>query len=212
MRGKLLALVLLALCAGCGGGDDDGGQASGACEEVEAPAAREAPQLDLPKGTLDPTKSWALRFDTTCGSFTVELDLRLAPETTAALVFLAEEGFYDDTVFHRIVPDFVIQGGDPTQTGTGGPGFATSDRPPASVRYTKGTVAMAKTGIAPAGTAGSQFFVVTAADAGLPPQYAVVGRVTEGLDVVERIGMLGDANEQPTQPVVVRAVTVEQGS
>jgi cyclophilin family peptidyl-prolyl cis-trans isomerase len=212
MRAVLCAFALLALTAGCGGGDGNGeGSASAsACEDVEAPAARDAPSLSPPKGTLDPGKEWALVFETSCGTFTVALDLALAPETTASLVFLAREKFYDDTVFHRIVPGFVIQGGDPTQTGTGDPGYATLDVPPTSARYTKGTVAMAKSGLAPAGTAGSQFFVVTAADANLPPEYAVVGRVDEGLDVVERIGKLGDEEERPTQPVVVERVTVTE--
>ncbi len=209
MRGSLLALALILAAAGCGGDEDAGGD--GGCERVEAPPAREAAELDLPQGTLDPAKSYALVFATSCGEFTVDLDLRLAPETTASLVFLAREGFYDDTVFHRIVPGFVIQGGDPTQSGSGGPGYATLDRPPASVRYTKGTVAMAKTAIAPAGTAGSQFFVVTAEDAELPPEYAIVGRVAEGMDTVERIEALGGADERPTRPVVVSSVTVVEG-
>jgi peptidyl-prolyl cis-trans isomerase B (cyclophilin B) len=206
-----LCTLVLAL-AGCGDGDDGGGTTTNAtgCEEVEAPARREAETLDPPSGTLDPTKTWKLTFETSCGNFTVELDLRLAPETTASLVHLAREGFYDDTVFHRIVPGFVIQGGDPTQSGQGGPGYATLDVPPRTVRYTKGVVAMAKSGIEPPGTSGSQFFVVTADDTGLLPEYAVVGEVTEGLDVVERIGKLGDANEQPTQPVVIRTVTVTE--
>ena len=206
-----LCILVLAL-ASCGGGDDDGGGTTTAtgCEQVEAPARREPETLEPPSGTLDPTKTWKLTFETSCGNFTVELDLRLAPETTASLVQLARERFYDDTVFHRIVPGFVIQGGDPTRSGEGGPGYATLDVPPRTVRYTKGVVAMAKSGFEPPGTSGSQFFVVTAEDAGLQPEYAVVGEVTEGLDVVERIGKLGDANEQPTQPVVIRTVTVSE--
>jgi len=212
MRALLCALVLLALAAGCGG--DDGGDepstTEDACERVEAPQPRDAPSLALPRGTLDPGKEWALVLETSCGTFTVALDLALAPETTASLVFLAREGFYDDTVFHRIVPGFVIQGGDPTQTGTGGPGYATLDAPPTGFRYAKGIVAMAKSGFEPAGTAGSQFFVVTGESVNLPPDYAVVGRVEEGLEVVERIGELGDENEQPTQPVVVRNVSVTE--
>jgi peptidyl-prolyl cis-trans isomerase B (cyclophilin B) len=207
----LLCAVVLA-AAGCGGTDDSGGgetNASG-CEQVDAPAKREAETIETPSGTLDPTKTWKLTFETTCGDFTADLDLRLAPETTASLVHLAREGFYDDTMFHRIVPGFVIQGGDPTQSGGGGPGYATLDVPPRTVRYTKGVVAMAKSQIEPPGTAGSQFFVVTGEDIGLPPEYAVVGEVTEGLDVIERIGELGDANEQPTQPVVIRTVTVSE--
>ena len=102
----------------------------------------------------------------------------------------------------------MIQGGDPTQSGTGDPGYKTVDVPKADAAYTKGVVAMAKTADEPAGTSGSQFFVVTGDDVGLPPEYAVVGTVTEGMDVVERIDQLGDpATEQPLQPVVIRSVT-----
>jgi peptidyl-prolyl cis-trans isomerase B (cyclophilin B) len=209
MRVLAIAALVLVVAAGCGGdGDSEAGEAD--CEDVERPEPREAQTLRLPSGTLDPAKAWSLVFDTNCGEFTVELDLTLAPETSASLVFLAREGFYDSTIFHRIVPGFVIQGGDPTQTGGGGPGYVTLDKPPLSVDYTKGVVAMAKTQIAPAGSAGSQFFVVTADDAGLDPVYAVVGRVSEGLDVVEHIGTLGDQTEQPTQTVLVRGVTVSE--
>jgi peptidyl-prolyl cis-trans isomerase B (cyclophilin B) len=150
--------------------------------------------------------------ETNCGSFTIALDVEKAPNTAASLVALARSGFYDGTVFHRIVPNFVIQGGDPTATGNGGPGYSTIDRPPGTVRYTRGVVAMAKTQEAPAGTAGSQFFVVTGADSGLLPDYAYVGRVSKGLDVVERIGRLGDpSSEHPTQPVVIAHVAVQRG-
>ena len=102
----------------------------------------------------------------------------------------------------------MIQGGDPTQSGAGGPGYSTVDRPPSDAAYVKGVVAMAKTQAEPAGTAGSQFFVVTGDDIGLPPDYAIVGKVTKGLDVVELIDTQGDAaTEQPLRPVVVRSVT-----
>lgn len=201
--------MVLTLVAGCGG-DDEQATTPGECQDVEAPERREPETLTPPTGTLDPGKSYALVFDTTCGTFTVGLDLSLAPETTASLVYLAREGFYDDTVFHRIVHGFVVQGGDPTQTGTGGPGYTTLDVPPASSEYTKGVVAMAKSAIEPAGSAGSQFFVVTAEDAGLAAEYAIVGTVTEGLDVVERIGLLGDEEERPTQAVVIRTVSVSE--
>src|SRR5207244_5060037 len=87
---------------------------------------------------------------------------------------------------------FIIQGGDPTASGTGGPGYLTVDKPPASARYTHGVVAMAKTPRQTAGTSGSQFFVVTGDDAQLPPEYALLGKVVKGLDVVDAIGKLGD--------------------
>jgi peptidyl-prolyl cis-trans isomerase B (cyclophilin B) len=190
--------------------DSSGAPGSDGCESVEAPAPRDPGSNEAPSEPLASGTSYALVFETTCGTFTVGLDNELAPNTAASLVALAREGYFDDTVFHRIVPGFVIQGGDPTQSGGGGPGYSTVDVPPSDSRYLKGVVAMAKTAVEPAGTAGSQFFVVTAEDAALPPEYAIVGQVTAGLDVVERIGALGDAGEQPTQPVVIRGVTVTE--
>jgi cyclophilin family peptidyl-prolyl cis-trans isomerase len=210
-------LLLVALAAGCGGGDDSGGgggetvaaattNAAG-CEEVEAPEAeaREAPK---PTAKLDPSKRYALTLRTNCGSFTILLDPKGAPATSASLVSLARRGYFDNTVFHRIVPGFVIQGGDPTASGSGGPGYQTVDKPNAAGRYTHGVVAMAKTQAEPPGTSGSQFFVVTADDAGLPPDYAIVGKVVKGLPVVDRIGRLGGPDEQPTQPVEIEKATV----
>jgi peptidyl-prolyl cis-trans isomerase B (cyclophilin B) len=180
------------------------------CTDVAAPAPREDGGAKKPTERLDPEMSYELVFETNCGSFTVTLDVAKAPATAASLVSLARSGFYDRTVFHRIVPDFVIQGGDPTQSGSGGPGYQTVDAPPSDARYTKGVVAMAKTGAEPPGTSGSQFFVVTGADIGLPADYAIVGNVTSGIDVVERIGALGDpTTELPTRPVVIESVTVK---
>jgi cyclophilin family peptidyl-prolyl cis-trans isomerase len=205
------------LAAGCG--SDDGtttaatettGTSAAGCTAVEKPAAKPDGGEKAPTAPLAKDKTYELVFTTNCGAFTVTLDQSTAPRTAASLVALARSGFFDDTIFHRIVPGFVIQGGDPTQTGTGGPGYSTVDVPPGDAKYTKGVVAMAKTGAEPPGTSGSQFFVVTGDDAGLPPDYAVVGKVTDGLDVVERIGELGDASEQPTQPVVIEKVTVEE--
>jgi peptidyl-prolyl cis-trans isomerase B (cyclophilin B) len=206
----LLSLAAALLLAGCGGGDDDASSEVG-CEDVDAPEAREPGENEVPSRPLDATKAWALVFDTTCGEFTVTLDLEEAPNTTASLVALARDGYFDNTVFHRIVPDFVIQGGDPTQTGGGGPGYKTVDAPSQDASYVKGVFAMAKAGTEPPGTSGSQFFVVTAEDSGLTPDYAIAGEVTDGLDVVERIGEFGDATtEQPTMAIVIRTVTVSE--
>jgi len=207
----LLVAALALLAAGCGGGSDS--QTTPGCDDVDAPAPRDDGGQTAPTASLDASKTWTLTFDTSCGTFVVTLDLDSAPNTAASLVSLARAGYFDDTEFHRIVPGFVIQGGDPTQSGSGGPGYSTADPPAPGAAYTKGVVAMAKTASEPAGTAGSQFFVVTGANAGLPPEYAVVGKVTSGLDVVERIGKLGDpATEQPTQPVVIDSVKVGSGT
>ena len=210
MRALAPAVVALALvAAGCGGGDDEPPPPSTeACVSVEAPEPREDDARDAPTDELDAGTDYALVFETSCGAFTVELDQELAPRTSASLVALADDGFFDDTVFHRVVPGFVIQGGDPTQSGTSGPGYSTTDAPPSDARYTRGTVAMAKTGFEPPGTSGSQFFVVTADDAGLPPEYAIVGKVGDGMETVDRIGALGVGDGPPLQAVVVESVTV----
>jgi cyclophilin family peptidyl-prolyl cis-trans isomerase len=143
------------------------------------------------------------------GTFAIRLDAKDSPHTVASFEKLARKGFFDGTIFHRIVPGFVIQGGDPSGSGSGGPGYTTTDPPPADARYTKGVVAMAKTSQQPAGTAGSQFFVVTGADAGLPPEYALLGKVVSGMDVVEKIGELGDPQtERPTKRVVVESISI----
>ncbi len=148
----------------------------------------------------------------TGGDVVIKLRPDLAPGHVQRITELANSGFYDGVPFHRVIPGFMAQGGDPTGTGSGGPGYKTVDKPPADARYTKGVVAMAKTSQEKPGTAGSQFYVVTGADAGLPPDYAIVGKVVDGQDVVDRIGQLGDpSTEQPTQPVVMSKVTVREG-
>ena len=202
----VLAACLVGVACRLRGDGAETGEATGTttspagCRDVEAPAAREPDGGDAAHGAPRPrARTWTLTFDDVLrhASSSRSTSTRRR-QTAASLVALAEDGFYDDTIFHRIVPGFVIQGGDPTQTGRGGPGYSTVDVPPADAAYMKGVVAMAKTAAEPPGTSGSQFFVVTGDDVGLPPEYAVVGKVTEGLDVVELIGTLGDpATEQP---------------
>ena len=153
--------------------------------------------------------------ETSCGTFEIELDTEESPKTANSFAFLAEEGLYDDTWFHRIVTDAFIQGGDPLGDGTGGPGYSIQEEPPADTSYLRGIVAMAKTRVDPPGTLGSQFFVVAQADAGLPPDYAVLGQVTEGIGVVARIAALGDPasgpDGVPLEPVTIDRVTIETG-
>ena len=208
-----LTLAAVALLGGCGGGG--GGSAETDGRTAPPPAARPGAtgacpvtgkQVAIPR--LDTTKTYVVTVRTNLGTFAFTLDVKDSPCTTASFASLVRKRFFDGTRFHRIVPGFVIQGGDPTGTGTGGPGYSVVDVPPQTARYTKGVVAMAKTGAEPAGTSGSQFFVVTAQDAGLPPDYALLGKVTSGLAVVERIGNLGAANEQPTRRVVIGSMTV----
>jgi len=206
MRLAALGLLVLVL-TGCGG--NGGGSTAEGCAEVDAPAAKPDGGATRPSELLEETVTYTLVFETTCGDFEITLDQGTAPDTAASLVALAQSGFYDETTFHRVVPGFVIQGGDPTGSGSGGPGYSTEDVPPPGTKYTRRVVAMAKTATEPPGTSGSQFFVVTAEDAGLPPEYAVAGEVTKGYETVERIEALGDAvTEQPSQPVVVERVSV----
>jgi peptidyl-prolyl cis-trans isomerase B (cyclophilin B) len=180
------------------------------CESVEAPSAREPETREEPSEPLEEGAS-TLVVETSCGPFTIALDPEQAPNTSASLVALAEDGFFDDTTFHRVVPGFVIQGGDPTGSGAGGPGYSTVDAPQSDAKYVRGVVAMAKTEVEPPGTAGSQFFVVTGEDIGLPPDYAIIGEVSEGFEAVERIEALGTGDGPPSQPVVIETITVEEG-
>lgn len=202
LAGVLVVLVLA--LAGCGGG----GKSS--AEKAKMPCMSEHEPPSTAGEIIDPSKRYRVELRTNKGSFTIELAMETSPHVTSNFLILAHAGFFNGTCFHRIVPGFVIQGGDPTGTGTGGPGplYSTVDKPPADTKYTKGIVAMAKTATDPPGTAGSQFFVVTAPDAGLPPDYAILGNVVEGIDVVDEIGKLGDANEQPTERVEIEATTV----
>jgi peptidyl-prolyl cis-trans isomerase B (cyclophilin B) len=184
-------LLVLALAA-CGGG--------GGASKQEASRA-----------PLDPAKTYDVLVETNHGNFTIRLAVKTSPATTASFASLVRKGFFNGTVFHRIVPGFVIQGGDPKGDGTGGPGYTTVDPPPSDAKYTKGVVAMAKTAAEPPGTAGSQFFVVTGADVGLPPDYALLGNVSSGMDVVDKIGTLGDPNDPngvPTKRVVIEKATI----
>jgi peptidyl-prolyl cis-trans isomerase B (cyclophilin B) len=216
-----LALLLLLALTGCGGSSQESASTTtttsptttdaAGCVPVAHPPSKEGSEKK-PTSKLDPSKTYDVAIHTNCGDFTIRLAVKTSPTTTASFASLVDKGFYDDTVFHRIVPGFVIQGGDPTGTGSGGPGYSTLDRPAPGTRYTHGVVAMAKTAAEPPGTGGSQFFVVTAADAQLPPDYAVLGKVVKGLDVVDKIGQQGDqatgGEGLPTETVVVKKATL----
>jgi len=152
---------------------------------ADAPAPATEMEFDGPGDeSLDPSAPVTAVISTSCGDITIELDPSIAPETVNSFVFLSRQGYFDGTVFHRVLPGFVIQGGDPTATGMGGPGYAIPDEfPPAGTVYTRGTLAMANAG---PGTTGSQFFIVLE-DVELPPQFTIFGHVTDGFDVLDAV-------------------------
>jgi cyclophilin family peptidyl-prolyl cis-trans isomerase len=195
LRLMLVCLGCALLVAACGGDDSTGSAAT--------PSG---------PGALDASKTYVASVATNKGSFEITLDAKRAPKTGGSFKSLADKGFYDKTTFHRIVPGFVIQGGDPNGDGTGGPGYTVVEAPPQDLRYTQGVVAMAKTGSEAPGTSGSQFFVVTAADAQLPPEYALLGRLTAGADVVNKIASVktDPSTEKPLKPVVISTIKVTE--
>jgi cyclophilin family peptidyl-prolyl cis-trans isomerase len=182
------------------------------CQRVTAPNPRRTEQLPKPTLALNRNARWLANVATSCGPFTITLDAKRAPKTTSSLASLARLGFYDGLTFHRIVNGFVIQGGDPRGDGSGGPGYQTVEPPPGDLHYKRGVVAMAKQEIEDPGTAGSQFFIVVGPDAQLPADYALVGRVTSGMDAVDRIAVVPtDPNtDRPVQPVVINSIRVVQ--
>jgi peptidyl-prolyl cis-trans isomerase B (cyclophilin B) len=197
--------------------------------EVPKAASKKKPQFKKPpKTVIDPSKTYTMKMVTSCGTIQIRLDQRSAPKTVNSLVFLARRGFFNGQLFHRTVGDFVIQGGDPLTAGggdpalfgTGGPGYKTTDKPPKGAKYPAGTVAMGKGEQEPAGTSGSQFFIVTAsgADDALAPGgeglYAIVGKVVKGIDIavmIERLPRVDAATDgRPAQDVYIVKVTIEE--
>jgi cyclophilin family peptidyl-prolyl cis-trans isomerase len=218
----ITALLAAIAATGCGGSSQkpSGTTAITSCSKVPAAVPRPnlqhlaSPTQKLPVGSI-----WNLEFTTNCGTFTIQVDAGVSPKTAASIVSLAKSGFYDGLSIHRIAPGFVIQGGDPAADGTGGPGYKTVERPSAATQYLRGAVAMAKSGAEPAGTAGSQFFIVTGDDSQLPPDYAVLGRVVSGMTTADLISsqqldqtntMGGGQDGPPAQPIVITSVKVTQ--
>jgi peptidyl-prolyl cis-trans isomerase B (cyclophilin B) len=208
----LTAGVVAAILIGRSGGDDESSaQASASgCKRVDVPKPKKV-SYGAPKQTVTKDAKPIAVVETSCGTFQIALDAKWAPKTVNSFVFLSENGFYDGLAFHRVIPEFVVQGGDPLGTGTGNPGYSVDEKPPSNLAYTKGVVAMAKSSAEPPGRSGSQFFVVLAADAALPPEYALVGKVDKGFDVVERIGKLGSPSGKPKQTVLIEKVSIEAG-
>ncbi len=204
----VVAAILISRSSGSS--DSTTTASAGGCKQVATPKPKQV-SLQAPKQTVKVGEKLTAVVETSCGTFDIALDTRQAPKTANSFAYLANQGFYDNLTFHRIAPGFVIQGGDPLGTGTGGPGYSVDEKPPANLSYTKGTVAMAKSSAEPPGRSGSQFFVVTGADAGLPPEYALVGKVSKGFDVVARIGKLGTKTEKPRQTILIEKMTIKKG-
>jgi cyclophilin family peptidyl-prolyl cis-trans isomerase len=167
-----------------------------------------------PQMQIDPTKRYRATISTSLGDMTAELYPEDAPNTVNNFVFLANEGFYDGVIFHRIINGFMVQTGDPTGTGMGGPGYKFRDELTNPRGYSRGTLAMANAG---PNTQGSQFFICHGSGAErLPHSYTIFGKVTEGLDTLEKIASVpvgrgaGGENSRPTDPPSITGITVQE--
>jgi len=211
MKRLALLIPVAILLIGCGGGNDSSGANNDTTKGNSMDCEISGDESKAELANLEEGKTHEIVVNTNKGSFTFELATEISPCTTASIAGLVEKGFFDGLTFHRIVPGFVIQGGDPVGDGTGGPGYSTVDAPPSDTQYEKGLVAMAKAGHEPAGTSGSQFFVVTTDGVQLEAAYAVLGRVTDGIDVVEAIGQLAGPNDAPTERVEIKNMQLRSG-
>jgi len=161
-----------------------------------------------PPMIIDKNKTYTATMETSKGAMEIVLDALNAPVTVNSFVYLARFHYYDGIVFHRVIPGFVLQGGDPTGTGAGGPGYRFDDELPKPGRYELGSLAMANAG---PNTNGSQFFVISGPDGvRLPPLYALFGKVVKGLDVVEAINNIGTPSGRPREDVVIKSVTITE--
>ncbi len=180
---------------------------TGECAPTDGSATQTRDFADAPQLCIDPTKTYTAVVETNEGSFTITLDPSRAPGAVNNFVNLARFKYFDDTECHRAIPNFVVQCGDPTATGTGGPGYSFADELPEAGDYEIGSIAMANSG---PDTNGSQFFVITGSNgAALPPSYSLFGKVTEGLDVVAALDALGNPDSNGVPPLgEIRIVSV----
>ena len=181
------------------------------CPAADGSAPRTLKFAKPPPMCIDLERTYVAEIQTTMGLITATLDAKAAPQTVNNFVVLARYHYFDGISFHRIIPGFVIQGGDPELNGRGGPGYQFDDELPQAGQYKIGSLAMAKSG---PNSNGSQFFIVTGEQgAALPPEYSLFGQVTGGLDVVQRIDAVGSPNSQegkPTQVVTMESVTIKE--
>jgi len=187
------------------------GRTTPECAQVSAPKPS-SETIAKPTGKLQQGVTYTVTLKTSCGTIKIKLNQQQDPKTANVFATLTKKGYYNGLDFHRVVPGFVIQGGDPNGDGSGGPSWKVVEAPPASQQYTRGVVAMAKTGSDPKGTSGSQFFIVTASNAQLPADYAVAGKVSSGMDVADAISALGTqgGDGPPSRPVIIKKATLSQ--
>ena len=162
-----------------------------------------------PEMVIDPSKRYTAKMSTSMGELVIALDAVQAPKTVNNFVFLAREGYYDGVIFHRIIQGFMCQGGDPTGTGRGGPGYKFADELPKPRQYEIGSVAMANAG---PNTNGSQFFIVSGpSGVGLPPQYSLFGKVVKGLEVLDQMEKVKTGpGDKPVQDLTINSVEITE--
>ena len=178
------------------------------CPAVDGSSAKMREFDGPPPMCIDPDKRYSAEMVTSKGTLNIALDPIAAPTTVNNFVFLARYHYFEGVVFHRIIPGFVLQGGDPTATGRGGPGYRFADELPAAGRYELGSLAMANAG---PDTNGSQFFVISGPSGiRLPPQYSLFGKVVKGLDVVAAIDAIGTQSGTPKETVTIESVTITE--
>jgi len=176
---------------------------------LDGSAPRQQSFKSAPEMGIDTTKRYTATLDTSLGEVVIALDAIKAPNTVNNFVFLAAQHYYDGVIFHRIIKNFMCQGGDPTGTGRGGPGYKFADELPRHGEYQVGSVAMANSG---PNTNGSQFFIVSGRDGvGLPPLYSLFGQVVKGLDVVEQMqSVRTGSGDKPAEDLVINSVTITE--
>ena len=201
---SLALLVILALAA-CGDDDEDAGDDVKEPQPVQQRKSYDAP----PAMSIDPDKSYTATFELEKGGeFVVELFAKEAPRTVNNFVFLSRAGFYNGVTFHRVIPGFMAQGGDPTGTGSGGPGYRFEDEFHPSLRHDgPGVLSMANAG---KNTNGSQFFITFVATPNLDDRHAVFGKVIEGMDVVNGI-TVRDPGTATTPGDAIKTITIREG-
>jgi cyclophilin family peptidyl-prolyl cis-trans isomerase len=216
-RSRALALSTLAVLAVMAigatvafGGSVQAIPAIHTCKPASAKRSHPAENLQAPPQTVSRRDHLVAIVETNCGRFEIQLDARRSPKIVNSFVYLARSGFYDGLLFYRVASEFVIQGGDPRNNGSGGPGYRVTERPPSGFHYRVGTVAMAKNEEERPGEAGSDFFVVTGQASYIANEYAVLGQIRAGRATIERIAQLATRSERPSQVVRIDSIRIKR--